>query len=432
MTKKIFIQSIGTFLFVLLNLTESGLASSGPPRRRLPNPVTNPPAKRVKPQTQPTLGPSKNLGNKSLTGSVSEGFYNNADGSPVLNLLDSATQSTDSIDIEIYTMQDPAVRASLRQALARGVRVRIIQEPSPLGTSCRVFSGSGGNADCIDMQNLVSEVNNQKNGSKYIPFNTSALCGVPGKVCFEHGKLVIVRSKNIQTAMLSTGNLDATNLCDKAANPLRCNRDYSYVISNPQLVGALESIFESDFKGVAYDVSALIPNPINQSLTVSPFSLQPLVDFISSATKTIEIENQYLKEPTINAALTAAATRKIDVHVTVASICAFGAPKPPEAAQWTATFQKFENAGIHVRIFDKQIQINSKPGYLHAKAILVDGKRAWVGSVNGSAEATSNNREFGIFFEDPAQVRALESIITSDENNPDGETWQESLKCTKG
>ena len=355
---------------------------------------------------------------------VNQGFYNNSDGSPLLRLIDSASHS---IDIEVYTMQDPAVRASLRGALKNKVRVRVVQEASPVGAACKIFSTGAGTAECADLRALVKEV--KAKGGQYVPFNKSNLCGIPGKPCFQHGKLVIVDS---QTALLSTGNFDATNLCDQAAHPSRCNRDYSYVTLNSQLVTALRSIFEHDLVGKSYDLRQFIPSPLATQLTVSPFSLVPLVNFIASAKTSIEIENQYLKELTINAALIKAAKKGLNVRVTVSSVCAFGKPTSTRAAQWASDNRKFEAAGIHIRIFDKKIQVNGHPGYLHAKGIVVDGKRGWLGSVNGSTTSTSSNREFGIFFNDPTSVRTLEGILHSDETNPDGETWQQSLSCAKG
>ena len=82
-------------------------------------------------------------------------------------------------------------------------------------------------------------------------------------------------------------------------------------------------------------------------------------------------------------------------------------------------------------MFTKGILINGTPGYLHAKVMVADGARAWIGSVNGSDTATSDNREFGIFFSTPADVEALDQQIIADHNAAAAETWQQSLACTK-
>jgi phosphatidylserine/phosphatidylglycerophosphate/cardiolipin synthase-like enzyme len=91
----------------------------------------------------------------------------------------------------------------------------------------------------------------------------------------------------------------------------------------------------------------------------------------------------------------------------------------------------FEQAGIQVRMFSGAQTINGKIGYLHAKAILIDNNRAWMGSVNGSSPGTSANREFGLFFNDPLIVNHLSQVMHYDFVDPRGETWQESAKCLR-
>ena len=81
------------------------------------------------------------------------------------------------------------------------------------------------------------------------------------------------------------------------------------------------------------------------------------------------------------------------------------------------------------RTFTRLQTVGGKPGYLHAKAMVVDGERAWVGSVNGSTAATSANREFGVFFSEPSQVAALEASLEADFADEGSESWQESLAC---
>jgi phosphatidylserine/phosphatidylglycerophosphate/cardiolipin synthase-like enzyme len=419
-----------------------------------PKPVRTPkpkpaPAPKPAPVPAPAPGPVTPPRNGNAP---ADGYYNNADGSPILALLESATQS---IDIEIYTMDDPAVRQALRTAMSKNIRVRIIKEPKPVGASCAWFSASdsfdeasgafaeaeiatqfatpkkGGattvDADCQDQQLLVQQINSS-NGGKVVPFNKTALCGSNAKTCLEHGKMVIIDSAR---AMLSTGNFDTTNLCDASADPSRCDRDYDYVVSDALPVKTLATIFANDLTGQSYDLKGLLTPEVSAILTVSPYSEQPLVDFINSAEQDIEIENQYLKEPAMNQALFNASKRGVKVNATVASLCAFGKPSSSETLSSQKLFGGFDDASISMQIFTSEMTINGKPGYLHAKAIVVDGKNAWVGSVNGSTEAATENREFGIFFNNAAMVKSLFTVMQGDHTNPNGETWEASLTCAR-
>ena len=52
--------------------------------------------------------------------------------------------------------------------------------------------------------------------------------------------------------------------------------------------------------------------------------------------------------------------------------------------------------------------------YMHAKLILVDGQRAFVGSQNFSAISLDANREVGVIVADQAVVTQLASVAQGD------------------
>jgi cardiolipin synthase len=362
----------------------------------------------------------------AFAGSVDQLYDNASDGSPAISLIHSAQTS---LDLEIYTMKDPAVIAELKAAMARGVKLRILQTPNPVLDSCPVFkiSNSNTSADCVALRDFVVFVNTQ--GGQYLPFSMK-LCGRVGSSCYQHGKMIIADQSSV---MISTGNLDPSNLCDVAANPAHCNRDFSVVSTDEQVIQTFGKIFENDFLGEAYDLEAVLGE--DPRITASPDSLKPLLDFISSAVKSIQVENQYLNDPTVNAALIAAANRGVKVFVMVSSVTAFGKLNPAKDGSkinhWTANFTAYDQANINSRIFDDQMTINGQLGYLHAKVILVDGVHAWIGSVNGSTKSLTQNREFGIFSDDAVLVKHLSDVLYADFTDRNSETWQQSLVCKK-
>jgi phosphatidylserine/phosphatidylglycerophosphate/cardiolipin synthase-like enzyme len=71
----------------------------------------------------------------------------------------------------------------------------------------------------------------------------------------------------------------------------------------------------------------------------------------------------------------------------------------------------------------------ARTGYLHAKAVLIDGADGWVGSVNGSVNATSRNREFGIFFKDQKSLDLLRRQMDADFTDRYATEWRDSLNC---
>lgn len=369
-----------------------------------------------------------------FTGGPAAGAYVNADGGPLLPLLANAKSQ---IDIEVYTMTDKTVRQLLRDALARGVKVRIVKDPNPLGVKCDVFGSSQAStdgtdaaaADCADQRQLVSDV--RAAGGTFAPFNKRVLCpnggGAKGDGCFEHGKIALVDGR----ALLSTGNFDSTNLCIMAEKPRSCDRDYSLVIDDHTVIDTLQRIFEADLAGASYDLKAMIPAELADRLTVSPISLAPIVAFIDSAKSSLEIETQYLKDPDMNAAITRAAQRGVKVNVTVASACSFGRPSDSEAKDFTDVYSVFDSAGVSSRMFSSVSKVNGRPGYVHAKVIVVDGARAWVGSENGSSESLTQNREYGLIVDEAASVSTVLNQASADHNSPGAESWQDSLNCVK-
>ena len=370
------------------------------------------------------LGSSPSFG--APAAAVEQLYDNASDGSPIVSLIASAKKS---IDIEIYTMKDMGVINALKTAMGRGVKLRVIQTPNPVADSCGVFKPSDAStpADCLAIRAFVTYVKN--NGGQYESFSFD-LCGIQGKSCYEHGKLMIIDQKEV---MMSTGNFDPTNLCDQAESPAHCNRDFTVTTTDVAAVQAYESIFDKDLLATPYNLQSILETAPN--VTASPLSMQPIVDFIGTAKKTLQIENQYLNDPTMNNAIVAAAKRGVKVFVMVASVTSFGALDPTNDAskisRWESTFKEFDQAGIKSLIFDDQMKVNNNPGYLHAKTILVDGTHAWVGSVNGSTMSLTSNREFGYFSNDKTFTKHLGEVMYADFSNRNAETWLQSLNCKK-
>jgi cardiolipin synthase len=357
------------------------------------------------------------MSSSAIASSTSDGLFENSSGSPLMNAIRSATRS---LDIEIYTMNDANIRAEILSALSRRVKVRIVQEPTPVGAACHVFvaAATTDKPECSAEKQFVKDAISK--GAQYQAF-PKALCGTPNSRCYEHGKVLIADG---QEALISTGNFDATSLCDISAQPGNCDRDFTIVTHDATIIRNLETILTNDLSGTATQFSALDSN-----LTVSPNSMKPLLDFINSATRTLQVENQYLEDPTMNDAIIAAAHRGVKVSVMVSSNCSFGRPTASTVTKFTNIYSAFDQAGIKTQIFVGRMHVGGLKGYLHAKAMVADGTRGWVGSVNGSTTAISDNRVFGLFFQDQTMVSTLIQSFEADFNNSLGETWQDSLQC---
>lgn len=410
------------------------------------------------------------------------GFYDNAANSIVIPFLKMAKKS---IDIEIYEMSDPIVLKTIKERVDQNIQLRIIKDSSPLGEKCQLFSDEeykNSNRKIKQKKRSITESESkscfiQKEFKKYIeskkqkmvPFQKSALCGQSegGKNCYEHGKIILIDNKY---ALISSGNLNNSNLCDTISDQSasKCNRDYSYVTQDPDVLASLQTIFNSDFKGErnsSIEILALTNTSNNmnniQKMTVSPFSEKPILDFLYSAKESVRIQNQYLKyKPFLKALIELAKLPKesnpnehIQIFINLADECAFGEEKSTNQnlkfddimkdryyrnghlnnsisdAELPIVFAEMEKLGIHIRMFSKNQKIQGKAGYLHAKAIVVDDQKAWIGSMNGSDMSVNFNREYGIFFSHPQRVANLVSVMQADFNHPESLSWKASFSC---
>ncbi len=359
------------------------------------------------------------------------GIFNNGELTPIYDLVERAKYS---IDVEIYEMKDPNFMDAINRALDRGVKVRIIKDPHTNGNRCYLRTLEAqldDTEDCKTQRDFLFKASTRKvNPAQYVPFNKFELCfpeAPPVKkttgvakdpMCFEHGKIIIADKK---VALISTGNFNASNLCDLKVDIKTCNRDFSYVTRDQDVVDGLTKIFDKDLLGKRYNPLEILSDSQKSKLTVSPFSKLPLIEFVKSATHEILIENQYIKDLDLVEALKlkAQALRevvpdKFPIKMVLASPCSFGRVRRKQVAKTDEMLADFLKAGIDVRFFSKENFVKGKNGYMHAKAMVVDSARAWVGSVNGSTTALSANREFGVFFSNTARVDYLESVIKAD------------------
>lgn len=152
------------------------------------------------------------------------------------------------------------------------------------------------------------------------------------------------------------------------------NREYNICSQNPEIVGESKNIFLSDRDRKSY-------TPKATSLVVSPDNARDkLAALINSARNTLDIEMEVLTDPKM---LNLLAQKSKDINVRV--------------------------------ITPKKL----KSPYIHAKLIIADRARAYVGSVNLTTQSLDQNRELGILVSAPEILDRLETTFEKD--------WQKSL-----
>ena len=126
---------------------------------------------------------------------------------------------------------------------------------------------------------------------------------------------------------------------------------------------------------------------------VSPYTSR--TDFntiIDSAHHTLDLYAEEVNDASIENKLAQAAKRGVRVRLIT--------------SESTSAETSLQQRGVQVHIM--------KSPYVHAKTIVADGKRMYVGSENISATSLDKNREIGILLYKPAQIKVVEDTFAVD------------------
>lgn len=256
---------------------------------------------------------------------------------PLLQQIDSAGSS---LDVVVYLLTNDEIVDRLISAHGRGVAVRVMVEEDP-------FGGGSGNGKALKQLRAA---------------------GVPWKYGnrtyrYTHEKAAVIDGKR---AIVSTANF--------TTSAFTRNREYLALISSGLEVKEIEALFDADWDRTGYKphVPSLVVSDVN--------SRDRLLATIKSARKSLDTEAEVMADPQIRAALVDARRRGVRVRVVMST------PDREESSYEGLT--ELAEAGVLVRTLDYP--------YVHAKSVLVDRKRAYVGSINFTATSMDQNRELGL------------------------------------
>ncbi len=123
-----------------------------------------------------------------------------------------------------------------------------------------------------------------------------------------------------------------------------------------------------------------------------------MVALVSAATRTLDIEAESFEDRMTAAAVIARARAGVAVRLVL-----------PDATPSASSMQSIQNvlaAGVRV--------VRVRAPYIHSKAVVVDGARAYVGSANLTYVSLTANRELGVVFDVPEEVRRVADVVARD------------------
>jgi phosphatidylserine/phosphatidylglycerophosphate/cardiolipin synthase-like enzyme len=304
---------------------------------------------------EPVVNPQVELADISPTAPLSL-ITEPEDGMATVTQMIASAQKT--VDLVVYELEDPQLEQTLVDVHSRGVAVR------------------------VSLDNLSSFGNHPNQAAfDFLKAHNVPVEWTPSYFPLTHQKIFIIDDTQ---AVIATFNFTPKYYAS--------SRDFAVVDSSPADVAAIEAAFNSDWSGnqtTAGNASDLV---------WSPGSSATLLALIQSASSTLDVYNEEMADPRIIAALEVAAARGVSVRVDMTY-----------DTTWKSAFNDLTQKGVRVRTY-----ASSAKFYIHAKVIVADGKEAFVGSENFSAQSMDANRELGILITQPDTTDSLESTFNKD------------------
>ena len=267
----------------------------------------------------------------------------------VLDLIASARAS---LWMEMYLLTDGRATDALAARARAGCDVRVALDPAPYGDE----TGNQGAFEALGAAGVAV----RWSSPRFTYTHAKAFT-------IDHARLVVM-----------TLNLTGAGLAG--------NREYVAVDDDPADVGAAEALFQADATGaVARGRARVVTSPDG--------SRAALADLIAGATRTLDVETEELTDQAMVRSLLEARARGVAVTLVWPGPADSGAP-----------FTTLAAAGVTVRA-------TTAPA-IHAKAVVADQVRAYVGSVNLSPTSLDENREIGLMLDGP-QDRAVAARLAS-------------------
>lgn len=267
-------------------------------------------------------------------------------------LLDALANATESVRVVAYILTDDQVEDAIVAAAARGIDVRAIV-PSGLSTNAQART-------------------KLTNAGIPVRDGNPAFALTHQKALVVDGDLAFVLNQNLSWSGFET------------------NREYNAVITGKPAQD-VAAIFDADWNQQGYaGATDLVVSPTN--------SRTRLETLLLSANERIDLAMEVVNDERMIDLLARQAQDGIEVRVLLED--------PAEIRDHADTAAELEAAGVEVRWLPSPD--------LHAKAMVIDGRFAYIGSVNFTWSSLGRNREVGLVTADTEAVARILATFETD------------------
>jgi cardiolipin synthase len=281
-------------------------------------------------------------------------------------IVDAIRGAKKSVWVEMYLLTNQSVLRAMEEDANNGIDVRVMLEQHPYG------GGSVSPQEALDKLKAT--------GVK-AQFSNPSFALTHAKIMLIDSATVYIMTSNFTNAALGTGSYTK-------------NREYDIVDSNSQDVQAVTAIFQADWKRTNTSFT-------DANLVVSPLNARSDFDaLIGSAQHTLLVTGEEMQDSGIEQDLVNAVQRGVRVEVILP------APSGSSSDSNSGGIATIKQGGVQVRE-DSRL-------YMHAKIMIIDGKKAFVGSENISSQSLDQNREVGIIVSDNSVLNTLQQTFSTD------------------
>ncbi len=268
-------------------------------------------------------------------------------------LIRAVDRAQSTVYLEAYVLTHRRIIRALERASAQGVKVYVVLEHQPFGMGLQPETAA--------RQLRAAGIH--------------VRWGQPG-FRYTHAKFLLLDGR---LAMIGTANFSAA--------AFRSNREFLIFERDQRVVRDLQAIFVSDWDSTPLSLA-------DDNVVTAPDDARArLSALIAGAHRSIDIYAEEMADPLLEQKLAAVAKRGVRIRIIV-----------PQSVT-LPNIASLLRARVAVRLLQQP--------YAHAKVILVDGVRAFVGSENFSATSLDHDREVGLLIRGPTLSR-ISAVFAAD------------------
>lgn len=263
-----------------------------------------------------------------------------------------------SVLASAYILSQHGIARALQRAASEGVAVYVLLEHHPFG--------------------IVSQPDTE--------FSKLSAAGIhvkwaPSYFVYAHSKFMVLDDAAL---LLSSANFSLAGFTS--------DRDFVVEDHNALDVREADNIFRADWDRIAPVLNDpnLIASPSN--------SRAKLRQLLARARSSIDLYSEEVLDPATVRQLAVLSKRNVRIRILTATI-----------STWARRLLVHAGAHIHSSGY--------RGLYIHAKAFVIDGREAFIGSENLSATSLDDNRELGILISDRSGVSEVERTFSRDWGN---------------